>query len=159
MGAGSQFHRDVVAFFEDRFGPSQPKHYTFDIIGRVGSRAFQSDYVGAEPKCNAWVDVVHDEGWMESLGKFIVYGNELNQANNREKEFWLVFYSRSLHKKYGGQRRFKHLDEDGFVVEQRKFYSFLKRSAFNVIDQTLCKRMRVFDYDPQSLPQPLCEIE
>lgn len=140
MGAGSHYHVEVVDYLEKLYRSTLSRKYSFKDVMEVGRGKFQADYV-----CDkAWIDVVHDEGWMKSLGKFIVYGN---QIINEDKEFWLVFYAISLWDKEGGKGRYKDMSKPEFVTEKQKHYAFYLRTAQNALREVISNRVRVLDYE------------
>ena len=144
MGKGSPFHQEIVDYLKVKYPNPQPNtfslKYSFDNVENVGQGKFMADYVFD----GAWVDAIHEEPWMESLGKFIVYGN---QIMNEKREFWLIFYAKSLYPKHKKDGRYNKMTEPEFIQEQRRHYSFYKRIAKRVLIDSIKDRIRVFDYE------------
>jgi hypothetical protein len=136
-GKGSHYHQEMVKFLENKYGESLPKSYS------GMDKRFQADYVFK----NAWVDVVYYEGWMESLGEFVVNGN---QILNSSQEFWLIFYAKALvNHRIRKNRQYRGMSDQDFINKQREWYSFLKNFARNVLVKEIKGRVRVWDYESE----------
>jgi|GEM_PF-5757461 len=150
MGAGSNYHKEVVKFLNDEYGKSQddklksifPDDWEQKFIKE---RGFRCDYVGNCSQCNAIVDVIVSEPWMESLGKVIAYSNEVLEIYP-DKEVWLIFYNEGLWKMYNGKYTKFPDNEERFVEYARAFCIRLRDISKKVLIPDLSKRLKFFDY-------------
>jgi hypothetical protein len=156
----SKRHGEVLQYLKDtaKFQPADQTVYNFDEMNilRKGSKRkndFKADYVYK----NAWIDVIYYEGWMESLGKFIVYGNQILKDN---KQFWIIFYAKGLieDNHYSLKHsQFERMENDERLLRLREIYLTYKKIAENVLVEKLRDQLRVYDFDPD-LSDPLYPI-
>jgi hypothetical protein len=79
---------------------------------------------------------------METLGKFIVYGNQLLKQPS-STQFWLIWNRRPLYDKYGSN----FPSEPDFIKSQRLISRSFFQFAKQVIIESLHNRIYLYDFE------------
>lgn len=151
------FHQDVVKYFIDKYGANDKNDcvlkslYPEDWDNRWGvkERGLKFDYLLTSGKQRAIVEVIGVEQYQETLGKVIVYLNEVKEFYNGTRELWLVFYSAAHWQeeerscsKMGTREKHKQYSKDWFKL--------LKNISLNVVSPELGDKLKFFDYEVEN---------
>ena len=155
MGKGGVAHESVVEYLVKEYGtPDKQKCHLKGVYPTDWETKYIKegklccgDYVGDHPQCNAIVDVIGSEGWMETLGKVIPYSNEIIKVYP-DKEVWLVFYSVSEwdYRK----KKFKN-DQKKFLDYRRDLIRILLNICKNVLKPDVAIKLKFYDFDGEGL--------
>jgi len=164
MGKTSKEHEEIVQYLENKYknrGSSSvrdcklmnvyPKNW--EKKWNFKEHPNRCDYIiaGKKNQRKVIVDVVFNEGWMETLGKVIGYVNEIKNINNTCK-VWLVFNTNGWVKTGKSKilKKFKG-NKEKYREYCREWCKILKKISLSVIDSRFRSRLKFYDFNGKGL--------
>lgn len=158
MGKGKKEHEEVIEFLRKKYGecddctlkyiypPDWSKKWRKE-------RPLSCDYIVNTPDKKAIVDVIFNEGWMETLGKVIAYFYEI-QEGRQSYELWIITNCKGwLNRPSTSLQKVCNGNEEKYIDYQRDWYRLLKEISLSVIKPELKTKLRFFDFTGNSLEE------